>query len=298
MASHRLSHFTFDSLELIGHSVGGEETVVAVPPLDVCFDIGKAPDQVLSINHVLLTHGHMDHAAGIAYYCSQRDFREMAPGTVLLPASLARPLEHLLDCWGRFDGSRPPAHIIPLQPGDEHQIRRNLFVFAFATNHGADSLGYTIIERRQKLKPQYLELPGPEIAQLRKSGQQVTYTMNLPLVTYLGDTAGGDFENLACVRQSKVLIAECTFFETDHRDRARAGRHYHFDDLAKWLLDTENEHVVLTHLSRRTDLSYARAAVDKTLPPELAQRVHFLMERKPRKPRNPSPPQEPRPMAD
>jgi len=53
---------------------GGEETVVALPTLDVCFDVGKAPDQVLAINHVLLTHGHMDHAAGIAYYCSQRIF--------------------------------------------------------------------------------------------------------------------------------------------------------------------------------------------------------------------------------
>ena len=279
MSSHRLSRFNFDDFEVLGYSIAGEETVVAVPTLDVCFDIGKAPDQLLPINHVLLTHGHMDHAAGIAYYCSQRDFREMSAGTVLLPASLALPLERLLDCWGRFDGSRPPANIVPMAHGREYELRRNLFAFAFSTNHGADSLGYTIIERRQKLKPEYTELSGPEIAALRKQGQNVTYTLNLPLVTYLGDTAAGPFEQLACLRHSKVLIAECTFFEQDHHARARAGRHYHFDQLAEFLESLECEHIILTHLSRRTDIGLARKMVDDRLSPELARRVHFLMER-------------------
>ena len=284
MANHRLATVSSESMDIMGYSVAGEETVVAVPSLDVCFDIGKAPDPVLPINHVLLTHGHMDHAAGIAYYCSQRHFREMAPGTVLLPARLAPLLDQLLDCWTRLDGSRPAAKIVPLDPGDEYEIRRNLFAFAFATNHTPGSLGYTIIERRQKLKPQYLELPGPEIARLRKAQEQVTYTLNLPLVSYLGDTMGGDFEQLACVRHSKILIAECTFFDSDHHDRARAGRHYHFDDLAKLLPDMENEQIILTHLSRRTDIARARRIVDKTLPAEVAQRVRFLMKRPRRRP--------------
>ena len=270
-------------MELIGYSVAGEETVVAIPVLGVCFDIGKAPDEIISVNHVLLSHGHMDHAAGIAYYCSQRDFREMSAGTVLLPMRLAPILEELLNCWGNFDGSRPPANIVPLGPGQEYEIRRNLFAFTFATNHGSDSLGYTIIERRQKLKQEYLDLPGPEIAQLRKDGVPVTYTLNMPLVTYLGDTMGGDFENLACVRQSKILIAECTFFDQDHHDRARAGKHYHFDDLAKVLESMENEHIVLTHLSRRTDIGLARKMVNNNLPGDLAKKVIFLMERPRRK---------------
>ncbi|MCP4709069.1 MAG: hypothetical protein GY869_10620, partial [Planctomycetes bacterium] len=274
-----LAHHEIDSLDIIGYSVAGEETVVAVPSLDVCFDIGKAPDPVLSMNHVLLSHGHMDHAAGIAYYCSQRDFREMAPGTVLLPKNLTGVLEQLLDCWGRFDGTRPPARIIPMEPGKEYELRRNLYAFAFATNHCDQSLGYTIIERRQKLKKEYLDLPGPEIAKLRKNGEPITYTINLPLVSYLGDTAGGSFEKLACVRHSKVLITECTFFDSDHHDRARAGKHYHFNDLSKVLEGLENEHIILTHLSRRTDMNQARKMVQKVLSPELALRVRFLMEK-------------------
>ena len=282
MGHRRLQEWTFDDIDIQGYSVAGEETVVMAPTLDVCFDIGKTPEAALSVNHVLLTHGHMDHAAGIAYYCSQRDFREMAPGTVLLPARLVPPLERLLACWKEFDGTHPPANIIAMQPGDEYEVRRNLFAFAFATNHNPDSLGYTIIERRQKLKSEYHDLPGTEIARLRKAGEQVTYTLNMPLVTYLGDTMGGDFEQLACVTHSKILIAECTFFDQDHHDRARAGRHYHFDDLSRLLPTMHNEHILLTHLSRRTEMAQAREMVNRQLPPELSQRVHFLMDRRPR----------------
>ncbi len=291
----KLNKLELGSLEILGYSVAGEETVITVPSLDVCFDIGKSPEPALSMNHVLLSHGHMDHAAGIAYYCSQRDFREMASGTVLLPKRLAQPLENLLACWGQIDGTHPPANIIPMEPGQEYEIRRNLFAFAFATNHCNGSLGFTIIERRQKLKSEFLDLPGTEIARLRKSGKEVTYTMNMPLVTYLGDTMSGDFEKLACVKHSKVLIAECTFFDSDHHDRARAGKHYHFDHLSKVLEQMENEHIVLTHLSRRTDIARARKIVDKTLPADLVKKITFLMERPRRKPpaetENPPPPQ-------
>ena len=120
MAGYRLVKLGLEPFEIVGYSVGGEETVVAVPSLDVCFDIGKSPGELLSVNNVLLTHGHMDHAAGIAYYFSQRNFREMATGTVLLPGQLAPVVERLLDCWGNIDGTRPPANLIPMQSGKEY----------------------------------------------------------------------------------------------------------------------------------------------------------------------------------
>ncbi|MBN1763851.1 MAG: MBL fold metallo-hydrolase [Sedimentisphaerales bacterium] len=287
MANRNLTRLTLDKTELLGYSVGGEETVVAIPTLNVCFDIGKAPEELLTVDNVLLTHGHMDHAAGIAYYFSQRNFREMAPGRLLLPARLAPAIEQLLECWGHLDGTTPPARIIPMEHGQEYEVRRNLFVFAFATNHCDDSLGYTVIERRQKLKDEYYELPGAQIAKLRKEGVQVTYTLNLPLVTYLGDTMSGDFENLACVRQSRILIAECTFFEQDHHGRAQAGRHYHFDQLAELLPKLDNEYIVLTHLSRRTDIRSAIKMVQERLPEDISRRVKFLMER-PRRFRQPN----------
>ena len=45
------------------------------------------------------------------------------------------------------------------------------------------------------------------------------------------------------------------------------------------MMSITNEHIILTHLSRRTDITMARKMVNQILPPELAERVRFLMER-------------------
>ena len=41
MASHNLARIKIGDLEVIGYSFAGEETVVAMPQLDICFDIEK-----------------------------------------------------------------------------------------------------------------------------------------------------------------------------------------------------------------------------------------------------------------
>ena len=67
-AMGRLVHKTLGRIKILGFSLAGEETVVAVPEYNVCFDIGRAPREVISIDNVCLSHGHMDHAAGVAYW--------------------------------------------------------------------------------------------------------------------------------------------------------------------------------------------------------------------------------------
>ena len=74
---YRLSQLEMGDFTLAGYSVAGEESVIIAPELDCVFDIGKCPREALTVNHVLLSHGHMDHAAGLAYYFSQRTFQEL-----------------------------------------------------------------------------------------------------------------------------------------------------------------------------------------------------------------------------
>ncbi|MFA5423732.1 MAG: MBL fold metallo-hydrolase [Phycisphaerae bacterium] len=277
MPSHNLARLEIDDLEIIGYSVAAEETVIALPQLDVCFDIGKAPDQMISINNVLLTHGHIDHCAGIAYYLSHRNFMGQKAGMVLAPENMLKPIRQIISAWEELDGSRIPANLVAVKVGQEYQIKPNLFARVFPTNHTKGSVGYAIIEKRKKLKEEYLQLTGPQIVELKKQGVTIDYPVELPIVSYLGDTQYADFAQLDYVANSKILITECTFYEDEHRERADVGRHMYIDDMAKLLGQMNNEHVIITHITNRTSLADAKKLLKKALGKKDFDKIIFLM---------------------
>lgn len=282
MPSHNLASIKIDDLEIIGYSVAGEETVVAVPKLDVCFDVGKAPDQIIPINHILLTHGHMDHAAGIAYYLSQRNFCGISPGTILAPKNLLGPMREIIDAWSRLDGNKVPGKLIGVKPGDEYQIKPNLITRVFPTKHCKGSVGYSVIEKRKKLKAEYVGLKSPQIVELKKQGVEIDYPLEIPIVTYLGDTQYVDFSQLKYIAESKILIAECTFYEGEHSGRAEAGRHMHIDEFADLLERLKNEHIIVTHITQRTPMREIRKILIDALPKKIYDKITLLMAKRPR----------------
>src|SRR3954462_4169955 len=183
--------FANQQFSLIGYSVAGEESVVQIPELNVCFDIGRSPYFALTSDYVCITHSHMDHLAGLGYYLSQRSFQGMKPGTVFLPREIERPVDTLLRCWRDVERQGTPFQLVPMMPGVLHEVRRDFGIRAFATHHGGASLGYSLVSIREKLKPELLGRPGPELAAMRKQGVEIQYRVEVPLVAFLGDTTIG-----------------------------------------------------------------------------------------------------------
>ncbi len=277
----RMAKKKLGEMEIVGFSLGGEETVVAVPEYNVCFDVGRAPREIISIDNVCLTHGHMDHAAGIAYYFSQRIFTGIAPGRVIVHRCLAPVISKLMDVWGELEGHPSPCEICGVEPLEDVPIRRGLFVRPFNINHATGSLGFTLIEVRHKLKPELAGKSGPQLVALKQKGIEIENRVEIPRLTFPGDTALGRFLDLEFVRESEAVLMECTFFDPDHLTRARAGRHLHVVDLPQVLEAIPDARIMLTHLSRRTDLRHAKRILSRAIKPSELERISFLMERLP-----------------
>jgi ribonuclease Z len=254
--------------------------VIIAPELDCCFDIGKCPREALSVNHVLLSHGHADHVAGIPYYFAQRDFQGNEGGTALVPSALVEPLEGLMRAWGRVEGHVPPYRLVGMEPGDDFELRRGLIARAFATAHRAASLGFSVVDVRHKLKEEYLGLTGPEIVALKEGGTEITRRVEVPLVAYLGDTARRNYADLPEVRDARALLIECTFFDPDHISRARAGKHLHVLDLPEVLEGMNNEKIIIVHVTRRTNMGQAKKILRRELRKDILDRITFLMSRR------------------
>lgn len=261
-----------------GLSIAGEQSVVQIPELDVCFDIGSCPRAALSSNFVALTHGHMDHAAGLAYYFSQRVFQGMGTGTVVCHQALEAPIKGLMEAWVPLEAQRTPYNLVALAPDATIEVKNNIHLRAFETRHTVPSLGFVLVEMRSKLKPEYQGLPQEQLVVLKQKGEEITQLLQIPLVCYTGDTAWGPHFDRPDVLNAKILITECTFTEPGHRSRANVGKHLHLDHIVDLLEKSTSEAVVLTHLSRRTQMGDVKKVVDQAIPAKHRDRVFILMD--------------------
>jgi ribonuclease Z len=261
-----------------GVSVAGETTVVQVPELDVCFDMGECPRPTLASKWLAISHGHMDHVGTLAYWCSQRNFQGMGPGKIVCDARIERAVRRMMDGFVELEQQTTPFEVFPLAPEGEITIKPNTILRGFETEHTCPSFGYVVIEKRSKLKAEYVDQPQERLRELKAQGVEITRMLDIPLVAYLGDTAPGPCLIRQDVRTAQIVVCECTFVEPDHKSRAKIGKHLHLDDVVEWLGVLEAQHVVLTHVSRRSNLAFARKQLVEKAGRDRAERVHFLMD--------------------
>lgn len=268
--------FHHDGLTIEGWSRAAVQSYWRVPELRLGFDLGAQPWMFMGTATWLLSHTHLDHVAALPVYVARRRMMKMSPPTIYMPASALEDVRRLLAVMQRLDRGRMNCNLVGLEHGQEVALNREHVLTAFATTHTIPSLGYMVWDRRQKLKAEFIGLPGDQIRDLRLGGTQVTREVRTPLLAYTGDTSPAGLDNYPPAFQAKVLIAEMSFIRAKHRrDKIHKFGHMHIDDFIERADKFQNELIVVGHFSTRYHPKEVRETVMRKLPPSLRERMRL-----------------------
>lgn len=259
----KLSEYSYRNFDFLGSAEGGVHTCVAMPQFRLLFDTGIGSARLTDYPTILLTHGHLDHSSGLAYLISQRSLRKLAPPDVYVPPEIEAPLRQIMHLWGEIEDYHSRYNLIPVDYSQHYHLKGNTYFRAIRSRHRIPSNGYTIAEKTVKLRQEYRDLPGKEIARRKARGEDLFHDAYLPLVTFSGDTQIEFVTENEIVQQSRVLFMECTYVcEKRTPARAREWGHTHLDEIVENAEAFANvEHLFLMHFSPR----YGRREIEETL---------------------------------
>jgi ribonuclease Z len=132
-------HIEIEGYPVDGVSIGGQETCVIFPTLSLAFDIGWCPQRAVSQEFLSISHGHLDHIGGLPMYVATRGLFRLCPPTIFVPACLRDFVERLFEVHRAMDQSELNHNLVPLEVGEEYELRRDLKVRAFRTYHAIPS---------------------------------------------------------------------------------------------------------------------------------------------------------------
>ncbi len=267
-----------DGYTIEGWSRAAVQTYWRIAELKLNFDLGGQPWDFIGTPTCFITHTHLDHIAALPLYVSRRRMMKMEPPVIYLPEAAIDPCWKMLKAFVQLDRGAMPCELEPIHDGDEIEIGREWLVTALRTRHTVASLGFLVEQRRQKLKPQYLELSGPEIRDLRLGGTEITTETRVPIFAYTGDTAPGGLDDNPEMYEAKILVTEMTFVAPMHRrEKIHKHGHMHLDDFLDRRERFHNEAIIASHFSTRCSDLQVRRWVEKRLPDALDGRLRLWL---------------------
>lgn len=268
---------SWGKLRLVGGSRAGEGSLVLLPQLRTALDAGRPSRALVPMQHVAVSHGHLDHLLGLPAWASQRQLQGMPGGRAYVPAGMAEACGQLLALVARLEGGKPyDVEVRGVRAGDEVPLRPGFALSFFPTSHWVETLGCRLDWTRRHLLPSLAETPEEELRRLRGQGEEITEEVRTPLLAYLADTGPEVFDDHPWLADVEILVMECTFLRPADRERARRFGHVHLDDVVALAPRLANRHLVLTHLSRRHRLGPGSNAIRRALHSKLRAALHTL----------------------
>jgi ribonuclease Z len=269
--------YNYGGINLRGLSLSGIRTAISLPDLSITFDVAQGYPFLLNLKQFFLSHGHLDHAAGVPYIISQKAMNHQEAPKFYMPKSLVEPLDRIMKIWQKIEGHEYKYEFIPVAADLEIPVKGNYFIKVFPSKHRIDSFGYTLFETHKKLSPKYQGLSQHELVKLKTEGRALNEFVNKPLVSFTGDTQIEFLHSRPWIKQSKILLLESTYLDDKKSiEHARAWGHTHLHEILPYLDEIESEKIVLIHISSRYTWAEAQKLVHQQVPEKHRHRVELF----------------------
>jgi ribonuclease Z len=264
-------------MPLVGFSVAGIETAIEVPSLGLVLDMGRCSRTAVNQQVVLVSHGHLDHVGAITQHAARRALMKMPDGVYLVPRMLVTAVERIFNGASELDGNPIPHRVVPIEPGEDFALATTRFVRPFPTFHRVPSQGYTVWERRHRLRPEFRGRRGDELGKLRTEGIAIDEPHDVPILSFTGDTRVEVLERVPELASVATLILETSFLDARVSvDDAREMGHIHLDEVLQRDELFAQQDIVFSHFSARYAPEEVRQILESRLPETLRERVRAL----------------------
>ena len=211
-------------LTLLGTSVGARATAFALPELGVALDLGRLTPMLAAQPVVLLSHGHLDHLAGVLAYLNVRArFHEGEATAVFGPPEVMGPLRQALALMPGMESVRKRTRLEDLlrdaDPAVEVRLRGGR-ARPFPVDHSVPTFGWTLWTGRNQR----------------------------PALVYGADGSVDPFRAAPELLDAAVAIVECSCPEPNRRIAARLAKHAHVRDWVELAPVLACDTLVLAHL--------------------------------------------------
>jgi ribonuclease Z len=211
---------------LTGFSKGLYSNWLLHRPLQLLVDAGEGAHLALARDMfapdvVAITHGHSDHVLGLAGLAGGRRFGKgptAKPWSVLYPRG-SQGVEAVRALIGQlWRGVEFPISWIPMAPGQQHRLSSQRVIEPFEVRHVPPdpAFGYRVLERRRRLRPEYAQLPQPEVERLaRETGRdRIMEEYQHVLFVHSGDAMPIEPE---MAEGADLLVHDATFLAAEDR---------------------------------------------------------------------------------
>lgn len=259
-----------DQFQIIGRCVSGVESILAIPQFNLCLDAGRAPDFAFSQDYLALTHWHLDHAGGLAFYLGLRHLNSLGVLKIIMPEEKIEEAGEYLSILKTLSESELKYEIVAAK--GTIKLKNRIALKAIPVFHPIASCGYMIEMKKHHLKDEFRGKPEQAIIEAKKAGVQVDQEVIEATLTFSGDTKAEFFETEAI--RAKYLIMECSFFgDGSNYEKIRAYGHTHIIDWQRYADRIECEKVIMIHTSQRYSKKDIEVSCRRYLPKELIERL-------------------------